>query len=130
MTSPINSLLAREHSDDLLRAAERGRLATGCAQAGAPAAIELRLVRPDEAQVARRLAELDDAAELEGQVLLALIDGVAVAGLSLCDRRVVANPFVATGDAVALLRLRGELITSGRAPRRRLLRSLAVRAAA
>ena len=56
----------------------------------------------------RRLAALDDAPVLEGQSLLALIDGEAVAALSLEDGRVVSNPFVRTEDAVALLNLRAE----------------------
>jgi hypothetical protein len=62
-----------------------------------------------------------DAPELEGQVLLALIDGVAVAALSLHDGRVAANPFLPTRDVVAVLRLRaGHVVAeqSGRRPRR------------
>ncbi len=130
MTTAMNTWLAREHADDLRRAAGRGRLAGPGAETRVPATIELRLARPDEAQVARRLAALDDARQLEGQILLALSDGVAVAAVSLLDRRVVADPFVCTGDAVALLRLRTELITGGRGPRRRLLRGLTMRAVA
>jgi hypothetical protein len=125
----VNALVAREHVTDLRRAAERERrTASSAVEANTPA-IELRLVGPDEAHLVRRLAALDDAAELEGQVLLALIDGDAVAGLSLCDWRVVANPFVSTRDAVALLRLRAELATNARARRRWLPRILTPRAA-
>lgn len=68
--------------------------------------IELRPAHPDEADVVRWLAQLDDAPMLSGEVLLAVVDGEAVAALSLQDGRVVANPFVRTEDAVALLRLR------------------------
>lgn len=84
-------------------------------------AIELRLA--DEPDTGRRLAALDDAPELEGEVLLALIDGAPVAALSLTERRVVADPFVATSDAVALLRLRAEHV-SGPWPRRQRLRRI------
>jgi hypothetical protein len=80
--------------------------------------MELRLAELGDAGVVRRLADLDDARELEGPVLLALLDGDAVAGLSLRDGRVVANPFVASADAVALLRLRARHL-SGALPRRR-----------
>lgn len=80
------------------------------------ARVELRRAAPDEAGVVRRLAALDDARELAGPVLLALLDDEAVAALSLRDGRVVANPFVATADAVALLRLRA---AQPPAPRRR-----------
>jgi hypothetical protein len=124
MSTAINTLLAAEHVADLRRAADRSR-ATRSSAAAAPApAIELRIVDA-EAQAVRRLAALDDAAELTGQVLLALVNDDAVAGLSLQDRRVVANPFVPTREVVALLRLRAEHVSGARAhrPLRRLLRA-------
>jgi hypothetical protein len=73
--------------------------------------IELRFAHANEADVVRRLAELDSAPELTGRVLIALLDGEAVAGLSLLDERVVANPFVSTREAVALLRLRAKQLS-------------------
>jgi hypothetical protein len=81
-------------------------------------AIELRLAQPDEGRAIRRLAALDDAPELEGEILLALIDGDAIAALSLHDQRVVANPFLHTRDVVALLRLRAEHMRPRRVRRR------------
>jgi hypothetical protein len=125
----LTALVAREHVTDLRQAAERERRTASSDVEGTAPAIELRLVGADEAHVVRRLAELDDAPELVGQVLLALIDGDAVAGLSLHDLRVVADPFVSTRDAVALLRLRAELVTTARARRRWLPRILSPRAA-
>jgi hypothetical protein len=86
---------------------------------GNGATVELRLAEAGEAGVVRRLAALDSAPGLEGPVLLALLDGEAVAGLSLRDRRVVANPFVATADAVVLLRVRAEHLCGAPARRRR-----------
>jgi hypothetical protein len=80
--------------------------------------LALRMAQPDEAAVIRRLADLDDAAPLEGQVLLALVDGEAIAAVSLHDRRVVANPFVRTTDAVTLLGLRASQLAGPRAPQR------------
>ncbi len=74
--------------------------------------IELRFAHPDEADAVRRLAELDSAPELTGQVVIALLNGEPVAGLSLLDERVVANPFVSTREAVALLRLRAEQLSN------------------
>jgi hypothetical protein len=59
---------------------------------------------PDEAWTLRRLAQLDDAPELAGEILVATIDADVVAALSLDDGRVVANPFVLTSEAVELLR--------------------------
>src|SRR5436853_5011739 len=73
----------------------------------APASVvALRTAGRDEAHVVSRLAELDDAPGLQGPVLMAVIDGEPVAAISLVDRRVVANPFIPTEQAVALLRLR------------------------
>jgi hypothetical protein len=68
--------------------------------------LALRVADDHDALAVRRLAALDDAPPLRGAVLLALVDGEAVAATSLSDGRVVANPFVRTADAVTLLSLR------------------------
>jgi hypothetical protein len=85
--------------------------------------VELRPARPEEADVIRRLADLDDAPTLAGPVLLGLVDGHAVAALSLDDGRVVANPFVPTVEVVAVLRVRADQLSV--APRRRRLSRVA-----
>jgi hypothetical protein len=77
----------------------------------------VRFAHPDEAGTLRRIAQLDDAPELAGEILVATIDADVVAALSLDDGRVVANPFVRTSDAVELLRDSATALT-GR-PRRR-----------
>jgi hypothetical protein len=107
MHTTINAAVAGEHRADLRRAAQRPHERSSLGEEHA-ARVELRLAVAGEADVVRRLAALDDARELEGGVLLALVDGEAVAALSLRDGRVVANPFVPTSLAVALLRLRAE----------------------
>lgn len=86
------------------RRVRHSSLPTTSAHADAPT-IVLRMAHEQESHVVRALAELDDARALDGPVLLALIDGQAVAALSLRDGRVVANPFVLTEKAVSLLRL-------------------------
>jgi hypothetical protein len=128
MNTTITALVAEQHVADLRRAAER-RPATrsGTVDQYAPR-VELRIADAGDAHVVARLAELDSARELEGPVLLALLDGDAVAGMSLRDGRVVANPFVAANQAVALLRLRAEHL-SGAPVRRRLRRLLRLRLA-
>lgn len=78
----------------------------------------IRVADDDDAPVVRRLADLDDARPLEGEVLLALVDGEAVAALSLHDGRVVADPFRPTADSVKLLSLRGSQLARWRARRR------------
>jgi len=118
MTSTLNALAAQEHIHDLERQARSTHKQD--AEPDAPAAaIELRLARTDEARVLHRLAALDDAPDLDGEALLALIDGEPIAALSLSDRRVVANPFVRTEHAVTLLRIQADHLF-GRRERRHL----------
>ncbi|HUA48126.1 MAG TPA: hypothetical protein VMA77_23005 [Solirubrobacteraceae bacterium] len=81
--------------------------------------LAMRVAHADEADIVRRLAQLDDAPTLSGEILLAVVDGETVAALSLSDGRVVANPFLRTADAVALLRIRAAQLSdrkSGRHP--------------
>jgi hypothetical protein len=127
MTPSLTALIAKEHIADLRREADHRNLQRAVARPEAAAdsltgVIALRLAHQDEATVISELASLDDAPVLEGEVLLALVDGKAIAGLSLRDRRVVATPFVPTSQAVALLQLRADQLL-GR-PRRRRLRVL------
>jgi hypothetical protein len=123
MTTTLNALAASEHVHDLQRAAERQRSPDTAADFGPGASVELRLARHDDARALHRLAQLDDAADLDGEALLALLDGVAIAALSLDDRRVVANPFVPTRNAVELLRMHADHLF-GRRERRRRLRGI------
>jgi hypothetical protein len=81
--------------------------------------VALRPAHDDEASLVRRLAQLDDSRPLDGDVLLAVVDGQPVAALSLCDGRVVADPFQRTAEAVALLELRGSQLSPARARRGR-----------
>ena len=85
--------------------------------------LALRVADDDDAPVVRRLAALDDAPPLRGEVLLALVDGEAVAATSLGDGRVVANPFLRTADTVRLLSLRASQMTERPARRRLRLRA-------
>ncbi len=80
--------------------------------------LALRLARDDDGPAVRRLAALDDAPPLEGRVLLALVDDVAVAATSLDDGRVVANPFLPTAETVSLLSMRASQLAEHRARRR------------
>ncbi|MGO9904734.1 MAG: hypothetical protein ACLPY3_03325 [Solirubrobacteraceae bacterium] len=83
--------------------------------------LALRVAHDDEGDLVRRIADLDNARTLNGEVLLALVDGEPVAARSLRDGRVVANPFVRTADAVALLDFRASQLTATRRRRRRRL---------
>jgi hypothetical protein len=66
--------------------------------------VSLRPARPNERHVLQRLAGLDSAPGLHGEVILAVQSGRAVAAMSLEDDRVVADPFVPSASAVELLR--------------------------
>lgn len=69
-------------------------------------ALVIRLaVQADETKL-RRLAHMDSARPLSGQTLLAEQGGSVVAALSLDDGAAIADPFVASADAVAMLRVR------------------------
>jgi hypothetical protein len=111
MITKMTPIAASEHISDLRRAADSRRLAKLARdpEPGAETqqgAVLLHFARPDDSGLVTRLAELDDATPLEGEILIAFVAGEAVAALSLTEGRVVANPFVLTADAVALLRLR------------------------
>ena len=91
-------------------------------RAGRETTVALRAANAEDAKTLRELAELDEAPELDGEVLLATIDGEPIAALSLKDGRIVSDPFVATTQAVALLRLRARHLSARLTPRQRLTR--------
>ncbi len=126
MSTARHALASAEHVTGLSGTAERQRSSPSRSGKTSAPTIELRLAHANEADVVRRLAELDSAPELTGQVVIALIDRDPVAGLSLLDQRVVANPFVPTREAVALLRLRAKHL-SGAHTHRKLRRVLRLR---
>jgi len=85
--------------------------------------VRIRLAYPDDLTVLKRLATLDSQQPLEGAVLIAEIDGVAVAALSVGSGRVVADPFAYTPHVVDLLRVRASRATPPSRGRRRLRRA-------
>ena len=81
--------------------------------------LSLRLARATDAHALSLLADLDEQPKLAGEVMLALIGDQVVAAISLEDGRVLADPFVATEDAVSLLRLRARQLRAAPGPSRR-----------
>jgi hypothetical protein len=65
----------------------------------------------------RELSQLDSARTVSRPALMAVVDGKLLAAISLRDGRVVADPFVETEAAVALLRVRASALQA--IPRRR-----------
>ncbi len=130
MAASSNQFAASDHAADLHqagngrragRAGLRRRRAPAAARSGLPA-VAARFAHPDEAGALRRLAQLDDAPALRGEILVATIGADVVAAVSLDDGRVVANPFVLTADAVGLLRCSATALTGRRSRRRSALR--------
>jgi hypothetical protein len=67
------------------------------------AAWTIRPAHAGDAAALHRLAELDDAAVPREPLLLAEVDGIAVAAIGVLDRRVIADPWTPTAAAVDLL---------------------------
>ena len=93
----------------------------------------IRLAGPEDRPALDRLAALDSQAPLQGDALIAKLDGVAVAALSFRDGRLVADPFRRTAAIGDHLRLRASSITATTGPTaplfKRLLRIAPARAA-
>lgn len=92
----------------------------------APGPIVVRQASPNDQRALARLAALDSSEQLAGDALIGELGSRPVAALSLTDGRVVADPFVATGPVVQLLRLRAHQIEVPRGARRA-FRKLVVR---
>jgi hypothetical protein len=79
-----------------------------------PTVVIRRAVEADRAAV-ERLAALDSARAPRGDLLLALVDDVPWAALSLDHDRAVADPFRPSGEAVDLLRIRAAQLRAAHA---------------
>ena len=78
--------------------------------------LHIRLAGSDDRGVLDGLATLDSQAPLQGDALIAELDGVAVAALSLREGRLVADPFAPTAAVGDHLRLRAGSITATERP--------------
>jgi hypothetical protein len=72
----------------------------------------IRLAGRGDDFMLEQLAVLDSQAPLDGDVLIAEVDGVVVAALSLQDGRLIADPFAPTAAVGDHLRLRAASIQS------------------
>ena len=91
--------------------------------------LTVRTAHPADASRLVDLARLDSARPLAGDVLVAEADGRPVAALSLADHRAVADPFSASGEAVAVLRMRAAQLRTAPAAARLFGRRLRLHAA-
>jgi hypothetical protein len=92
-------------------------------------ALTIRPARDVDAWAITRLAALDSAKRLSGDVLLAEADGIPVAAVQIADGTAVADPFVSSAEAVAVLRMRAAQLRAPEVPRKTLLRFARPRAA-
>src|SRR3954452_19736689 len=67
-------------------------------------ALQLRPAGAADRAALARLAALDDAEPVTGDVVMAFADGRAAAAMSTGDGRVVADPFSRSAEAVELMR--------------------------
>lgn|SRR5215211_2505448 len=68
--------------------------------------ITIRYSTTADAKALQRLAELDGRRALDGDALVAHVDGRLRAAIGIPDGRAIADPFHPTDDLVGLLRLR------------------------
>ena len=73
---------------------------------GAERELLIRLAGRGDDVMLEQLAVLDSQARLDGDVLIAELDGVVLAALSLQDGRLIADPFAPTAAVGDHLRLR------------------------
>src|SRR3954454_19397390 len=91
-----------------------------------PATYTLRPAHGDDCDALTKLAQLDSTKPLKGDVMIAFAGDRPAAAMSLYNGRIIADPFLLTADAAALLRLYPAPSSRGsrrRAPRWRRLRS-------
>jgi hypothetical protein len=68
----------------------------------------IRIATADDQPLLRRIAALDSKSPPGPPALIGEIDGTPAAALGLADGRLVADPFVATGQLAVHLRLRAK----------------------
>jgi hypothetical protein len=73
----------------------------------------LRFANARDAAALDRLAQLDSAEIPAAPQLVALANGVLIAAVSTRDGAAIADPFVKSADAVALLRRRARQLGGG-----------------
>jgi hypothetical protein len=92
-----------------------------------PETVVIRPAVADDMDALRRLAALDSARALIGEVLVAESDGIVRAAWSVDEHRAIADPFAPTAGLVTLLQTRAAPLREAR-PKRNRGPSTAVRA--
>ena len=79
-------------------------------------AVTIRRARPDDTTALLQLAALDHTEPLEGDVLVAEVDGELWAALDLNGARTISDPFRPAATARALLELRAASLRTAHRP--------------
>jgi hypothetical protein len=120
MDSRLSLQIAQQHINDLRRSAAHDRHAEAVEKQQHTPVIAIRLAGSDEARELEQLADLDSARPLQGETLVALVDGHLVAAIALASGRVIADPLAATAEARDLLHARAaQLAKTPKRPWRR-----------
>ncbi len=113
MHPQLTLALARARQQDLRAAAASARRRIP-AKEPLSGPIVVRIATPEDRPTLERLAALDSSREPDGLTLIGELSRRPVAALSLTDRTTIADPFIATGDVLALLRLRARQLCAPR----------------
>jgi len=109
----LDSFVAAAQLSDLHTAAASSRAARRARTAPAApngARLVLRRAAAEDEGALARLARLDSAPRLTGEVLVAEVDDHIVAAIPVGGGRAIADPFRPTADVVELLRARAERV--------------------
>ena len=71
-----------------------------------PDNVNIRRAGPHDEAALHRLAALDSALPLTGEILMGEVAGETAAALSLADGTAIADPFRPTADVIELLAMR------------------------
>ncbi len=74
--------------------------------------VVIRLATAGDRSSLERLAQLDSSTSPSGETVIGELHGRPVVAISLTDGTVIADPFVATGDVLELVRLRARQLTA------------------
>jgi hypothetical protein len=131
MHNPMFSkMIAEARIADLTRASRAGqRVERAAPKVPSVSHVTLRFAFPDDERALQTLVALDSSAPPAAPVLVAEVDGMMRAALSLSDGGVIADPFYPTEHLVKLLRTRAAHLTGAPIRRRSRLARLRARLA-
>jgi hypothetical protein len=111
MTTALNQPISQARTEELVRDANKRRLALSRPLQPLWSPLVLRLATAHDKRALERLAQLDSRPTPRGTTLIAELRGSPVAAVSLPTGELIADPFVRTGEITELLRLRASQLS-------------------